>query len=104
MDTTSAPERLFTGWYTSIGDGRSHAVTDAAFTESVRQQRGQIPTVCGLIICAAAAAAPCGPACPRCDGVVRASVPRQTDATGRLRRRFGWRRQLSSHRTPGAST
>ena len=62
---TSAPERLFSGWHTSIHDGYRHAVTDAGFTEGARRWGGQFETVCGQIICVAALVPPYRPHGPR---------------------------------------
>jgi hypothetical protein len=69
MPTTaapSAPRRLLNGWHTSVDDGYSHAVTDAAFAEGMRQRRGEFATVCGQVIRIAALVAPSGRNCPRC--------------------------------------
>jgi hypothetical protein len=65
-----APRRLLNGWHTSVDDGHSHAVTDAAFAEGMRQRRGEFTTVCGKVIRVAALVAPCGRNCPRCDHVL----------------------------------
>lgn len=51
------PKYPFAGWCTSIGDGYSHAVTEAAFCAGMRVRRGQFHAVCGQVICLAASVA-----------------------------------------------
>jgi hypothetical protein len=115
MPTTAAPSaprrRLLNGWHTSVDDGHSHAVTDAAFAEGMNQRRGEFTTVCGQVIRIAALVAPCGQACPHCAQALHTrdatSHPSAHARAPRRRLRWLWRRtgrhaSLTAPEEPGA--
>lgn len=101
---TSAPERLFNGWHTSVDDGRGHAVTDAAFAEGVRQRRGEFATVCGQVIRVAALVAPCGRACPGCAEFLRMHTTSHLPADDGPPRRLRWLWRLTGRHAFSAAT
>jgi hypothetical protein len=97
-----APRRLLNGWHTSVDDGHSHAVTDAAFAEGMRQRRGEFTTVCGQVIRVAALVAPSGRNCPRCADLLRTNATSHpsTDAEPPRRRLPLLSRLLGRHTSP----
>lgn len=65
---------VFVGWHTSASDGYSHAVTEAAFGQGVRERRGRFHTVCGHVIRLAASTAPCCTSCSACTALLQTSI------------------------------
>ncbi len=102
--TPPTPARLLTGWYTSVADGYSHALTNAASIQGVHQRHGQRETACGPVICLGASAASSGRPCPRCSAFLRArATPHPPADTGPRRRRLSLPRRGPGRHASGVS-
>ncbi len=70
-------ERLYTGWFACMRDGRDHAVADEEFAQRGEHPTGYVSAICGHVVDLAPTVAPSRPPlCERCLAALRAHQSR----------------------------
>jgi hypothetical protein len=98
-------ERLHTGWFAGMRDGRDHAVTDEEFARRGEHPAGHVWVICGHVVDLAPMVAPSRPPCGRCLAVFRARQGQATprDAAPTRHRKPGLLRRLLTRTAQSAT-